>query len=85
MDHKRPSRILHGQMTPRPLRWAVALGREESTLIHDAAHRAGMRPSAWGRAAMLRIALLEGAAPELASIQPEPEAPKRRVIRGRRR
>lgn len=85
MDTKRPTRILHGRMTPRPLRWAVALGREESTLIHDAAHRAGMKPCAWGRAAMLRVAMLESVAPEIAAIQAGPMRRGPRVVRGRKR
>jgi hypothetical protein len=72
-------------MTPRPLRWAVALAHEESTLIHDAAHRAGMKPCAWGRAAMLRQAQLEGVAPELAALMAGQVRAPRRVVRGRKR
>ncbi len=79
-----PRPILRGRRIPRPVRWCIALSREESNLIFGAAHGQGVPGSVWGRAAMLRQALLQDVASEIAAL---PSAPIRspRVVRGRKR
>lgn len=54
-------------MHPRPLRWCVALSKQEAEIILGAAAEAGMKGAMWGRQALLRAAIR----------QPEQLAPPR--------
>lgn len=62
-------------MHPRPLRWCVALSKQEAEIILGAAADAGMKGAVWGRQALLRAAVRQ---PEPAP-EPRPPAPPRQT------
>jgi len=74
-----------GDRMRRSLRWTVPLAREEADMIFGAAGRSGLKATAWGRQALLRVALLQGLPVEIEqAAESGGEVPRPRVV-GRKR